>query len=122
MSHPLHILVTAVPAGGDNFFTDIQNLSGSAATTAKVLGGAVATILLLVAGIKTRGALGGIAAAAISALLFIWLLSNVNSADIQKKVDNTVNNKGLGVVVDHPAMALPEHPPARLVIERQAST
>lgn len=82
----MHI-ATAVPA---DIFDNINTLSSKATGSVKVVGGAVALILVVLAGWKAKGAIAGLLVAGVAGLVFVFILNNISNADLQQSVKDTV--------------------------------
>jgi hypothetical protein len=88
-------LAAAVPSA--DWWAWLSNAGTSGDAAAKKVGGAMATLFILITGWRAKGAIAGIIAGAVAAIVFLFILNNANSADIQDKMTGTV--KGAPVIV-----------------------
>lgn len=88
-----------VLAGGGIFGT-IETLASDAKATVLVIGILLAVVFIIITAWRTKGAIGGIISSALAAMLFIWFLNNVDSSDLQDRVDDTIPNGAPTVVGD----------------------
>lgn len=86
-------VVAAVPAG--NVWDKITNGANSAETALLAVGGTAAVLFVLWAAWRAKGAVGGIVSAGLAAMLFGWLLTNVNSSSNQQTITDTINDTGM---------------------------
>lgn len=82
----MHI-ATAVPA---DVFDNINALGSKATGTAKIIGIALAVILVLIGGWKAKGALAGLLLAGVAGMFFVFIMNNIGNADLQKTVKDTI--------------------------------
>ena len=61
-------------------------------------GSFVAVLLIIIYAIQKK-TMGAVMSAVAMGAIFIWALHNVTSSNVQKKIDDTVNNNGLGPAV-----------------------
>lgn len=92
----LHEAVIHAAGGGGDVFSTINNWSASTQKTAAIVGGAVATLLVLIGAWRSKGALAGVISAFVVGLLIVFAVSNVGNSNLQDKVKNTVNNGAPG--------------------------
>lgn len=97
-------LAAAVPSADVWDWLGNSGVSGDAA--GKKVGGAMATLFILVAAWRARGAIAGIITGALAAVIFLFILNNANSSDIQDKVKETVKGAPVVRTVPVPATAL----------------
>lgn len=82
----MHI-ATAVPA---DVFDNVNTMASKAGGTAKIVGIALAVILVLIGGWKAKGALAGLLLAGVAGMFFVFILNNIGNADLQKTVKDTI--------------------------------
>ena len=101
------LLAAAVPSGVD-WFDWFGDAGTSGDVAIKKVGGAMATLFILITGWQAKGAIAGIIAGAVAAVVFLFILNNANSADIQDKMKNTVKGAP-AVITGHnvPAVGVP---------------
>lgn len=92
MSQLIETVTTLTTAGvpSADVWDWFSNAGTSSDAAAKKVGGALATLFILITGWRTKGAIAGIIAGAVAAIIFLYALNNANSADIQDKMKSTV--------------------------------
>ncbi|MDN5766103.1 MAG: hypothetical protein L0H96_09600 [Humibacillus sp.] len=88
MSQTVMQIAAAVPAG--DIFQTINSLGSKATGSVKIIGGAVALILVVVAGWRAKGAIAGLLVAGVAGLVFVFIMNNIGNADLQQSVKDTV--------------------------------
>lgn len=95
-------LTTAAGVPSADWWDWMGNAGTSGDAAFKKVGGALATLFILITGWRAKGAIAGIIAGAVAAIVFLFILNNANSVDIQDKMKGTVKGAPalVQVVVD----------------------
>ncbi len=105
-----HAQVTtlAVPAAGNDIFSKMNTMAGSATGSAKLFGGLLAVLFVVIGAWKVRGAIAGVIAAFVAAAIFGWAVNNVSSANVTQPITDTI--KGAPAVPADPGHHQPVAP------------
>ena len=114
---PTQIAAAAPMAGGD-IFSKLNGITSSATGTAKLGGGLLGVLMILITAWRVRGAIAGVIAGFIGAAVFVWAVNNVGSSDISQPITDTI--KGAPAV---PSPAVPGQPtrPAPGIVNAEGS-
>ncbi len=102
-----HAQVTtlAVPAASGDIFSKMNTMAGSATGSAKLFGGLLAVLFVVIGAWKVRGAIAGVIAAFVAAAIFGWAVNNVSSANVTQPITDTI--KGAPAVPADPGHQRP---------------
>ena len=102
---PTQIASLAPPMAGGDIFSRLNTITSSATGTAKLVGGLLGVLTILITAWKVRGAIAGVTAGFIGAAVFVWGINNVGSTDISQPISETI--KGAPAI---PSPAVPGQP------------
>lgn len=88
---------TSMPAGSGDVFGFATSMAGNTKKAVIAGGGALATLLVVIAAWKSKGALSGVISGFVVAVLVVFAVANADNSSVQQKIKNTVNN-GIGPV------------------------
>lgn len=94
-------IVAMAPVAGNDIFSKMNSMTSSATGSARLGGGLLSVLFILITAWKVRGAIAGVIAGFIAAALFGWMVNNVGSSDITQPITDTV--KGAPAVPAGPA-------------------
>ena len=101
-THASTQLVALAPAGSGDIFSKMNTMASSATGSAKLGGGLLAVLFVVITGWKVRGAIAGVIAGFIAAALFGWAVNNVSSTDVTQPITDTI--KGAPAVPAAPSV------------------
>lgn len=84
--------ISSLPAAGGDIFGWANSMFASTKSAAIAGGGAIATLLVVIAAWRTKGALTGVVSGFVVAVLVVFAVANADNSNIQQKVKNTVTN------------------------------
>lgn len=90
----MFLTALAAPAYKASIFDWINNLGSEAMIAITVIAGVLAAIFVIMAGVSSQGRMGKIVVALISAGIFVWGVSNIDT--LSGAVDDTVTDANEG--------------------------
>ena len=101
MSHLLNSMVGAgLPAA--DIWTQIKNSAFNAKDAAVAVGITLAVMVVCYTFWKAKGAIAALVGAGVVAMIFVWILNNVDNGAVQKTVSDTVVTNGMAPLTPPP--------------------
>lgn len=88
-----HEMASVMPQA--DVFDTFNQKAAKATSSVKVAGGLLGTIIVLVIGFKSRGALGALVSGIVFAALYVWAVSSIGGGKFNSDVNETFDS-GMG--------------------------
>lgn len=103
-------LVVPAAGSGNDIFSKMNTMAGSATGSAKLFGGCLAVLFVVIGAWRVRGAIAGVLTAFVAAAIFGWAVNNVSSTDVTQPITDTI--KGAPAIPADPGHPHPVVPAA----------